>query len=140
MVEYEIDGERYVIEDTVICSYYGYDHSIPEPFRSRMYLTHLKNESTRILIEFEENSESLMRKGRINEESRILLQCGDGDYYLNDPDGGSPPRITYNEHYKVGDNATKWDLTDLSFEELEEIFGIKIIRFEFCEPIENTFE
>ena len=27
VVEYEIDGERYIIEDTVVCSFDGYDHS-----------------------------------------------------------------------------------------------------------------
>ena len=58
VVEYEIDGERYIIEDTVVCSFVGYDHSawFAKP---RTWNEYLKSgdEDKRIILH-EENNEN----------------------------------------------------------------------------------
>ena len=138
-LEYEINGERYIIDDIVVCSYNGIDTTGFVP--SRSYDVSLKNESNKTLMDFEDNTESKLTKGRTNEKASIRLHLGNGGYYLGDPDDKDhTPYISYDERYKTEPKVTYNDVTKLTNEQLEEIFGIKIIRFEFSSPIENIFE
>ncbi len=145
VLEYEMDGERYLIEDTVVCSFAGYDPSNPfTMYPEREWAESLKSGKERIaLIEFEENTESFFVEGRINYEHRVILEYGRAAYYMGDSDGFlyREPCIRYYESYYNEDT----EMPDSSFktltnEELEKYFGIKIIRFKFSEPIENKFE
>lgn len=143
--EYELNGQRYLIEDTVVCKFDGYDLSNPFPFisYSRMWLTSLKSGEAEkcIIIEFDENTESALVSDRVNIESRVHLFLGAGGYYLGDPeDADRGPKIRYTEKYRTGAKESTVTGTDLSYEQLEELFGIKVIRFEFSSPIDNTFE
>ena len=143
--EYELNGQRYLIEDTVVCRYDGYDLSNLFPFilYSRRWFESLKSgeEEKRMIIEFDENTESALVSGRVNIESRVHLFYGSGGYYLGDPeDADRGPKIRYTEKYQTGTKESTITGTDLSYEQLEELFGIKVIRFEFSSPIENTFE
>ena len=145
VLEYEIDGQRYLIEDTVVCKFEGYDLSNPFPFipYSRTWYASLKSgeEEKRLIIEFDENTESALVSDRVNIESRVHLFYGSGGYYLGDPeDADSGPKIRYTEIYQTGPKERTVKGTDLSYEQLEELFGIKVIRFEFSPPIENTFK
>ena len=138
-LEYEINGERYIIDDVVVCSFRQIDTTSLLP--SRAYSASLKNKSKRTLISFEENTESKLTKGRINEKASVYLYIGYGGYYLGDPDDKDfTPYISYDEQYKTEPKVTHNDRTKLTNEQLEEIFGIKIIRFEYSSPIENAFE
>ena len=143
--EYELNGQRYLIEDTVVCRFDGYDLSNPFPLipYSRMWYASLKSgeEEKRMIIEFDENTESALVSGRVNIESRVHLFYGSGGYYLGDPeDAHRGPKIRYTEIYQTGPKGSTVTGTDLSYEQLEELFGIKVIRFEFSSPIDNTFE
>ena len=145
VLEYEMDGQRYLIEDAVVCRFEGYDLSNPFPFvpYSRTWFASLKSgeEEKRMIIEFDENTESALVSGRVNIESRVHLFYGSGGYYLGDPeDANRGPKIRYTEKYQTGTKESTITGTDLSYEQLEELFGIKVIRFEFSSPIENTFE
>lgn len=145
VIEYEFNGQRYLIEDTVICTFEGYDLSNPFPFipYSRSWEASLKSgeEEKRLLIELDPNTESFLVEGRINKEHKILLNYGQGGYYLGDPnDADRMPCINYVEKYQTGPKETTVSVTALSPAELEQLFGIRMIRFEFSSPIENTFE
>ena len=143
VLEYELDGKRYLIEDTVCCYFEGYDTTNAfTPICPRTWHQSLNSgdESKRILLELAPNLESVLVKDRINEESRVILYYGDGGYYLGDPDYANRcPSIKYVEKYKTSEKVWHSEHTELSYEELEEFFGIKIIRFEFSNPIENKF-
>ena len=94
----------------------------------------------RLIIDFPNYTESALVDGRINENSRIVLNYGRGGYYMGDPsDKDNGPRINYVEICRTSEKVTHHYSTPLSSEQLEEIFGIKIIRFEFSSPIENEF-
>ncbi len=145
VLEYEMNGEKYLIEDTVVCTFDGYDLSDPFPFTdySRTWYQSLKSgeEQKRLILELEENTESVLVKGRINTASMVNLFYGSGGYYLGDPeDAERTPCINYVEKYKTSEKVTHSEVTPLTNEQLEEFFGIKIIRFEFSTPIENKFE
>ena len=143
--EYEIDGKRFLIEDTVVCEYRGYDDTNPFPFTThpRSWHEFLKSgeEEKRLLLELEDNSESVLVEGRINVESYVDFHYGFGGYYLGDPNClNEGPCIRYVEYYKTSEKVTHRKPTELTNEQLEKYFGIKIIRFEFSNPIENKFE
>lgn len=145
VLEYELEGQRYIIEDTVVCSFDGHDLSNPFPIvdYARSWEASLKSgdESKRLLIEFAPNTESVFVKGRINTESRVILFYGSGGYYLGDPEHEDRyPYINYVEQYEESENASRVEFKELSVQELEDYFGIKLIRFEFSKPIKNTFE
>ena len=145
VLEYEMNGQKYLIEDTVVCKFDGYDLSNPFPFLdySRSWFQSLKSgeEEKRLFLELEKNSESVLVKGRKNEESRVMLFYGSGGYYLGDPeDADRGPCINYAEKYKTSEKVYHNQVTPLTNEQLEEYFGIEIIKFEFSQPIENTFE
>ena len=52
----------------------------------------------------------------------------------------SKPCFYYHEKYQIAEKVQKWERTVLTEEQLEEYFGLKIIRFEFSEPIQNEFK
>lgn len=145
VLEYEMNGQRYLIEDTVVCRFEGYDLSDPFPFiaYSRTWYASLKSkeEEKCIIIEFDNNTESALVRGRVNIESKVNLFYGSGGYYLGDPeDAQRGPQIRYTEKYETGPNESTIMVTDLSYEQLQELFGIKVIRFELSQPIQNSFE
>ena len=89
-------------------------------------------------MELDENTESIFTKGRINFESFVFVDYGTAEYYMGDTTSISSyePRIRY---YEEHDEKPDVSFTTLTNEQLERYFGIKIIRFEFSEPIENKF-
>ncbi len=149
VVEYEMNGERYLIEDALVCTFDGYGinnfaiFGYPTPRSWSMKLKKTGKEHFNItLIDFEDNTESLLVKNRINNWSSLRIYLGSGGYYMGDTDRDKDnPKIEYVEEYTIIPNwLSEIDSTMLSNEELEKYFGIKIIRFEFSEPIENKFE
>ena len=151
-LEYELNGETYIVEDTVVCTFKGYASDTnnflifghPSP---RVWDETVSSDTDNffgiVLLELDNNTESVLTNGRTNFESYVFLDYGSAEYYMGDHKGSDyqSPQIKYFEKYydeEIGMPNSK--ITSLSDEELEEYFGIKIIRFEFSEPIENTFE
>ena len=143
VVEYEMNGETFIIEDTVVCEFDGYDLSALTFNKPRSWNAYLKSgeEGKRVFIELEPNTESVLVDGRINIESRVILQYGTAYYYMGDPcvDGGKPI-ITYVEYFQTAPKTYEYTYEELSKEQLEKYFGIRITRFEFSEPIKNEFK
>ena len=138
LMEYEYDGRTYVIEDVAVCTYEGL---IPDSGRDeRFYADDLKQGSSMRVLTFAENTESFLTEGQINVSSYLLLDYGYGGYYLGDPLGADRgPDFEYWETTLSPTGVKGTKVTHLTKEEAEEIFGIKILRFEFSEPIQNTF-
>ena len=141
VVEYEMNGERFVIEDSVVCEFDGYDLSVPSINKPRKWEEYLKSgEEEKCLIIKQENTNSSIKKNRHNEWANLGLFYGCAEYYMGDPSARSLvtkyPQFIYYETYK---NHYNWG-TKLSEKELEKYFGIKVIKFEFSEPIKNEFK
>lgn len=142
-IEFIFNGKTYIYEDAVVCSFGGYDASAlfqkprtwDEKFQSNGgYITNK-------LIFEETDSPSALNESRINEESKFMLSCGRGDYYMGESEYSAvgKPCFYYHEIYKIDEKTSKHEKTVLSEKQLEEIFGLKIVRFEFSEPIKNEF-
>ena len=138
LMEYEYDGSTYVIEDVAVCTYDGEnpDSGVPR----RTYVTELKQGNSMRVLTFAENTESALTEGQINVSSYLELYYGFGGYYLGDPlDEDRGPAFRYSETSLSPTGVRGTKVTHLTKEEAEEIFGIKILRFDFSEPIQNTF-
>ncbi len=144
VVEYEKDGEKYVIEDTVVCEFYDYDHSawLTKPRTWNCYLKS-GDEDKRIIFE-EHNSKSIVEPNRLNERQRLVLNYGMAEYYMGDPNSRSliyaKPFFYYDENYYISEKVLDVNVEKMSEKELEKYFNIKIIRFEFSKPIKNSFK
>ena len=143
-VEFTINGETYIYEDTVVCNFSGYDYSawFQKP---RTWFEKFESDDghpTNKLILEETNSKSVLVNSRTNNESRLMLSCGRGDYYMGESDFYklSKPCFYYHEKYQIDEKSVMWESTALTEEQLEDYFGLKIIRFEFSEPIQNEFK
>ena len=138
LMEYEYDGSTYVIEDVAVCTYDGENPDSGVPRRD--YVTELKQGSSMRVLTFAENTESALTEGQINVSSYLELYYGFGGYYLGDPlDEDRGPAFRYSETSLSPTGVSGTTVTRLTKEEVEELFGIKILRFEFSEPIQNTF-
>lgn len=139
---YELDGETYDIEDTVVCRFDGYDSSAPFT-KPRSWDIYLKSGTRRISILSDKNVYSILSPQQMNSEIEIFLDYGMGEYYMGDPNAHSlihaSPHVCYRERYNESEKVTVNKATALSEKQLEEYFGIKIIEYTFSDPIINTF-
>lgn len=143
VLEYEYEGETYVIEDVVVCTYTGLEITdfFPKKTYKRAYESNLKYGSDTVLLELETGAEIIGGEYREILESKIILVIGDGSYYLGDPESkGGHPHIAHMESHKTFSHGLLEGTSQIPFERAEEYYGIKITRFEFSSPIENTFE
>lgn len=148
---YEMNGETYIIEDTVVCTYSGMDGS-GGIRKIRCWSSDLK-ESEKLIdpedgwyigsesiikLSSNKNEYSKLSPNRKNIRSCIYLYCGDPGYYMGEQKG-SAARIEYYEKFETpqGESGAYTVLTE---KQLEEFFGVKIIEFTFSDPIENTFK
>ena len=138
--EYEKDGKVNVIEDTVVCYFNGHDSSSLFKVFPRKWHAYLKNRSDLVIARFDEPSDSFIKEGRRIEGSYISLDYGEGGYYMGDPDYASKkPHVSYSESYVDDEGVRRLATVEISYEKLEEYFGIKVTRHEFSEPISNVF-
>lgn len=145
VVEYEINGEGHIIEDTVVCSFRGYDNSawFAKPRTWNTYLKS-KDEEKRIILQ-QENNYSVLTPERLHENSSVVLNYGSAEYYMGDKTNArsmiyAKPFFYYSEEYKTDEKTTHNTGEKLSKKELEKYFGIKVLRLEFSEPIKNKFK
>lgn len=143
-VVYEMKGEEFVIEDTIICYYDGLDHSalFGKPRRWNHYLK--SQDESKMEVFKGENVSSVLNSERIDEEAGVVLHYGYGAYYMGDPNSNSlihgKPHFCYTEKYTSSPNSKHYESIELSEKDLEKYFGIKISVFEFSKPLKNKFK
>jgi len=135
---YELDGIRFDIKDAVVCNYTGVEGLL----HTRGWTTYLESGMDDTTILQDENVVSVLVPERINTTIRVFLDYGSGEFYMGDPNAKSAihakPHICYIEVYNTTEYKHTED-TPLTTEQAEKYFGIKIIKFEFSEPIKNKF-
>ncbi len=145
VVEYEMNGETFVIEDAVVCEFAGYDISSLYFNKPRSWRKSLKSKnSDKCVVLTEENKPSAIKEGRHNEWAELRLFYGASEYYMGDPNAKSmvykyPQFIYYETYTENGENRYKWG-TKLTEEDLKKYFGITVKRFGFSKPIKNEFK
>nr|WP_305879171.1 hypothetical protein [Enterococcus faecium] len=128
-LEYEIDEERILIEDTVIAEFIG-------SFRGNVTTQPRRSWSIKLLNNSGElkafHYEFLIIE---SEDVTITLSSGSAGYFMND--GGSKPQLTVRDRIAGFMHFSHYDL-----EEARKIlaeYGITLINWEYAPPIRNFF-
>lgn len=125
-LEYEINGERKVIQDTIICEYDGIGSNIGQgKYRKWKQRLASGNENITLL--------------KVDETKEIYYPDGGADYYMDDMG-------EYESFEPIFPNAAIFE-TDgrsthsgiISAEELLKQYNIKLISWEVSPPIKNSF-
>ncbi len=124
---YEINGERKVIEDTLICEYDGIGMNEGQG-KYRKWKERLASGNENILLL------------KVNNTQEIYYNSGPADYYMGDMGEG----VTYSHNfphacqYKKYANGNSSYVT-ISADELFKNYNIKLISWDFTKPIKNNF-
>lgn len=123
-LEYEINGEKLVVEDTMICEYdgVGWNEGWGKFRKWKGYLENSDEES--VLL--------------INDNTRkIYCFVGSAEYYMGDERYPKKRPLTPRVYMVKLDDM---DTTTFTQEELLEKYKIKLISWDFSEPIINDFK
>lgn len=138
-LEYEIEGERKIIEDIIICEFDGFEQR-GEAGRYRKWKTTFKSGKERIVLL---NTRDL----NITDEwgKKILefnFYFGNAEYYMGDSlanNHKSAQDFNWVEYlYQTADGIIGGSA--LKAEEAYEKYKIRLIRWEASSPIQNTFK
>jgi hypothetical protein len=126
-LEYELNGERKVIEDTVICEYDGIDSDEAKgkfrKWKARLANRGIEGDVRLILLE-------------VDDIKQILYYPGSADFYMGDP------YTHYENNFSFPDAviAEKDSSSRLIFaNELLQKYHIKLISWDYSKPITNSF-
>jgi len=161
MVEYELNGERFVIEDTFIAEFNGFNSRISTEGRRRLWKGELASRGRDVFIT--NGGIELLNNYifiPIDEYRRLSIFIGFAHFYMGDVTISSPPPnipqftlTTFNSEISEPSLAMyhSWEIRERysttfssqdftsSLYELYEETGIKIINYKLSEPIVNTF-
>lgn len=119
-LEYKIDGEHVIVEDTVICEFDGFDWN-EGLGKHRNWKTSLKNSGNKAVLITED------------EERKVYCFVGDAEYYMGDE--------TYPEPRPLKPRLYCEELTDNHFlGTLSLKYKVELLSWEFSEPIVNSFK
>ena len=117
VVEYNLNGETYVVENSVICNYEGVQisGSLGE-YKNRQWTASVNGIET-----------AFIELGTIEENAELALRIGTAEYYMSDPDShGVPP----------GEILIR-NRINMTLEEA--LAKVEIITMDFSPPIENDY-
>lgn len=138
-VTYELDGERIVVEDIIICHFTGWDqHSNNRRnWQTRLTSAPERTVTSRSLPILEgEDMEGDRRR-----EFSIYIDVGNCAYFMGDRGNGRSPELRlwqtlHNPYPQRGSSSWGEWMNQTQVEN----YGITIIEFDFSQPINNTFE
>jgi len=123
-IEYEIHGDRVVIEDVIICEFDGFFISWGGDGKTRQWKA-----------SFASGRESLTRDGAVilvDDVNQIFFSLGGAEYYLGVKD------VYFGFH--AGQKGGMPIIRHVDQDELFNVYRIKVISYEFSDPIVNTFK
>ena len=130
-IEYEINRELVIIEDSAICEFDGFQVNWGGGDKTRKWK-----------VSFASGRKSQLSKNHayllIDEANQIYIALGYGEYYMGDDNyTGGLLHPTYKAIKRFGND---WQLIKIEPYELLNTYGIKIISYEFSPPIVNSFK
>ncbi len=120
-IEYEINGEKKLIKDSVICEFDGIEWNESRG-KFRKWKWHLKSGNSTDLVIF----------SKINSTFHIYYYVGSPEYYMGD--------VNKNEQYALYSPGF-WNNGDGRYLDNRDLtkYGIKLINWEYSSPIVNKF-
>lgn len=124
-LEYELDGKRAVIKDTLICEYDGIGMDEGRG-KFRQWKGHLASGKENVTLL------------KVSDNLEIYYPEGSAEFYMGDKDlpstNQSFPDAAFTE---IDDGSTSYGR--VSSKELLDKYKIKLIKWDFTKPITNTF-
>lgn len=135
---YEINGERKVIKDTLICEYDGIGMDEGQG-KYRKWKEHLASGKERLSL-LEVDNPAALRSDRNIVNQEIYYPTGSARYYMGDMKEyetykQSFPDACYFEKYESGGTSSGIIHAD----ELLKKYNIKLISWDYTQPIKNNF-
>jgi hypothetical protein len=125
-LEYEINGERKVIEDTLICEYDGIGSDEAQG-KYRTWKRRLASGNERITLQ------------KISDTKEIFYTPGRAEYYMGDLKYSGkyvhsfPNAVIFEKEGRMTSNRF------IDADQLVEQYNIKLISWDYTQPIKNTF-
>jgi len=125
-LEYEIDGKRVVVEDTLICEYDGIGMNEGQG-KYRKWKKHLASGNEKVILL------------KVDNTKEIYYDPGPGWYYMGDNETQNkymhnfPDALFIEQKDKFVTRGTVYE------KELLDMYNIKLIGWDYTQPIENNF-
>ena len=137
---YEINGEKKIVEDTIVCKFEG--NILGGGSHIRQWKTTLKSGAEKIVLL--DMSREGIRDSERRKVTTVFFRYGNAEYYMGDYDltPFAPQKtdvIHYNCEKKDYENEVECETGYCTANEGVENFGIRLISFECAPPIENEF-
>ena len=131
---YEIDGETFEVEDTLICDFNGFGANAARTGKFRQWKSHLKSGNTRITLLVVDGIEIFYTPGLPS--SRIAgVYMGDKDEYPGS-NKSTFPDAWYTSDFE-NKNVNEYII---SAEDMWQKYNLKILSWEPSSPIQNNFK
>ncbi len=125
-IVYEIDGKIVTINDVYVCEFDGFDWN-EGVGKHRKWKGYIKSSGEKELILLEDG------------DLKFAVNIGSPEYYMNDPNcsySENTPSIYYIKPNEFGGTTSGV----LNIEPLLEQYKLKLVNWEFSEPLQNSFE
>ncbi|EPY14882.1 hypothetical protein [Paenibacillus alvei] len=138
-LDYEINGERKVVQDTLICEYDGIG-SNEGTGKYRKWKERFASGNPKILLLKVDGASGIAFGNKKTIYQEIFFDLGPAWYYMGDDEGGSGykpiyPNASFSEQYQDGSGTKGVILAD----ELLNKYNIKLISWDYTQPIRNNF-
>lgn len=126
-LEYEIDGENFIIEDTVICEYDGIGWN-EGTGKHRKWKSHLASGNDEIVLLLLDNG------------TKIFFPIGSADFYMGDLAEYEAFSFTFPDAFIYDKKGTNFYNRRITAEEMSSNYNLKLNDWNFTEPIVNSFK
>ena len=129
-MEYEIDGEKVRVRDSLVCEFIGYDLYANDMRFTRKWASYLKSGQEKIALFKNDEIEIFYSHKSPNVFGAVYM--GDTEVYsaVND--------VFPNAWYTIG-NDNKINSYIISAEEMTRKYNIKLLKYTIAPPIKNIF-
>ena len=125
-IVYEIDGETVTVNDVYVCEFDGLDWN-EGVGKHRKWKGYIKSSCAKELILLEDG------------DLKFAISVGSPEYYMSDPNcaySENIPSLYYIKPNEFGATTS----SALDIEALLEQYKLKLVSWNFSEPIQNSFE
>ncbi|MFW6022693.1 MAG: hypothetical protein ACOCQW_04170 [Halanaerobiaceae bacterium] len=123
---YEINSERKVIEDTLICKYDGMGINLGKG-KHRKWKKGLESGKEKIILL------------KVNDNKEIYYNPGSASYYMGDYDNPGKHRHNFPNAWYIEQDGDITRRGKVDEQELLNKYNIKLISWDYTEPIKNQF-
>ena len=137
-LEYNINNERKIVEDTFICDFDGFEVISIGDFKTRKWKGHYKNENNNEIFTFR-NVQSKRTQIVLETigECKIVLGIASAEYFLGEPNYKITPDMPSIQVYET---STGYYKNPNKSKEFLNQYNFKVIKWYCDPPIKNTFK